>query len=281
MSNPHYIGYHFTVEPKEPGAEILLAQLSDTSFESFEETETGLSAYVQKQFWAEDILEGIPILQSDAFRVGYTVQNIEQVNWNEVWETNFEPIDVNGKCHIRAPFHPATDAEFEIVIEPKMSFGTGHHETTYLMITLLLEEDLKGKTVLDMGSGTAVLAILAEKKGAVSLDAIDIDSWCYENGIENVQRNNCHQIQVLQGDASLLGAKKYDVAIANINRNILLQDIPKYAQNLNGGGKLFLSGFYQSDLKDIEAVCNQNGLFLHKSLEKNNWIGARFDLISH
>lgn len=278
MSNPHYIGYHFTVEPKEPGAEILLAQLGDTPFESFEETETGLSAYVQKQFWAEDILEGIPILQSDAFRVGYTVQNIEQVNWNEIWETNFEPIDVNGKCHIRAPFHPATDAEFEIVIEPKMSFGTGHHETTYLMITLLLEEDLKGKTVLDMGSGTAVLAILAEKKGAVSLDAIDIDSWCYENGIENVQRNNCHQIQVLQGDASLLGAKKYDVAIANINRNILLQDIPKYAQNLNGGGKLFLSGFYQSDLKDIEAVCNQNGLFLHKSLEKNNWIGARFDL---
>ncbi len=278
MSNPHYIGYHFTVEPKEPGAEILLTQLSDTPFESFEETETGLSAYVQKQFWTEDILKGIPILQSDAFRVGHTVENIEQVNWNEVWETNFEPIDVDGKCHIRAPFHPATDAGFEIVIEPKMSFGTGHHETTFLMITLLLEEDLKGKTVLDMGSGTAVLAILAEKKGAVSLDAIDIDSWCYENGIENVQRNNCHQIQVLHGDASLLGAKKYDVAIANINRNILLQDIPKYAKNLNRGGKLFLSGFYRADLKDIEAVCNQNGLFLHKNLEKNNWVAARFDL---
>lgn len=274
----HYIGYHFSVSPKVPGAEILLAQLSDTAFESFEETESGISAYVQKPFWTEDILNKIPILQSKDFQIRFSIEEIEQVNWNEVWETNFEPIDVDGKCHIRAPFHPATETEFELVIEPKMSFGTGHHETTYLMIKLLLEENLKGKTVLDMGSGTAVLAILAEKKGAVSIDAIDIDTWCYDNGIENVHRNNCHQIQVLQGDASLLGTKKYDVIIANINRNILLQDISKYARNMNRNGKLFLSGFYQSDLKDIETVCNQHGLFLHKKLEKNNWIGARFDL---
>jgi ribosomal protein L11 methyltransferase len=280
MSNPSYIGYHFTVTPKEPGAEILLAELSDTPFESFEETETGISAYVQKQFWTADILKDIPILHSEVFQVSFTSQEIEQINWNEAWESNFEPIEVDGKCRIRAPFHPATGTEFEIVIEPKMSFGTGHHETTFSMIKLLLEEDLKGKTVLDMGSGTAVLAILAEKKGAVSIDAIDIDSWCYENGIENVQRNNCHQIRVLQGDASLLGAKKYDVIIANINRNILLQDIPKYVRNLNRNGKLFLSGFYQSDLKDIEAVCNENGLFFQGNLEKNKWIAAKFDLTS-
>lgn len=274
----HYVGYHFSVSPKVPGADILLAQLSDTAFESFEETESGISAYVQKPFWTEGILNEIPILQSKDFQIRFSIEEIEQVNWNEAWETNFEPIDVDGKCHIRAPFHPATGTEFELVIEPKMSFGTGHHETTYLMIKLLLEENLKGKTVLDMGSGTAVLAILAEKKGAVSIDAIDIDSWCYENGIENVQRNNCHQIQVLLGDVSLLGTKKYDVIIANINRNILLQDIPKYAKSIHQGGKLFLSGFYQSDLQDIEAVCNQNGLFLHKNIEKNNWIGAKFDL---
>ncbi|MDP2060887.1 MAG: 50S ribosomal protein L11 methyltransferase [Flavobacteriaceae bacterium] len=280
MSNPNYIGYHFTVTPKEPGVEILLAELSDTPFESFEETESGISAFVQMKFWTEDILKDVPILQSKTFQVSFTTQDIEQVNWNEVWETNFEPIDVDGKCHIRAPFHPPTGVEFEIVIEPKMSFGTGHHETTFSMIKLLLEEDLKGKTVLDMGSGTAVLAILADKKGAVSIDAIDIDSWCYENGIENVQRNNCRQIQVLQGDASLLGTKKYDVIIANINRNILLEDISKYARNLNRNGQLFLSGFYQSDLKDIEVVCNENGLFLQGNLEKNNWIAAKFDLTS-
>ncbi|PJB12353.1 MAG: 50S ribosomal protein L11 methyltransferase [Flavobacteriales bacterium CG_4_9_14_3_um_filter_40_17] len=280
MSNPHYIGYHFTVIPKEPGAEILLAELSDTPFESFEETKTGISAYVQKKFWKEDILKDIPILHSENFQVSFTSQEIEQINWNKAWESNFEPIEVDSKCRIRAPFHPPATVEFEIVIEPKMSFGTGHHETTFSMIKLLLEEDLKGKTVLDMGSGTAVLAILAEKKGAVSIDAIDTDSWCYENGIENVQRNNCHQIQVLQGDASLLGTKKYDVIIANINRNILLQDISKYAQNLNQNGKLFLSGFYLSDLQDIESVCNENGLFFQKNLEKNNWIAAKFNLTS-
>jgi len=280
MSNPHYIGYHFTVIPKEPGAEILLAELSDTPFESFEETKTGISAYVQKKFWKEDILKDIPILHSENFQVSFTSQEIEQINWNKAWESNFEPIEVDSKCRIRAPFHPPATVEFEIVIEPKMSFGTGHHETTFSMIKLLLEEDLKGKTVLDMGSGTAVLAILAEKKGAVSIDAIDTDSWCYENGIENVQRNNCHQIQVLQGDASLLGTKKYDVIIDNINRNILLQDISKYAQNLNQNGKLFLSGFYLSDLQDIESVCNENGLFFQKNLEKNNWIAAKFNLTS-
>jgi len=280
MSNPHYIGYHFTVIPKEPGAEILLAELSDTPFESFEETKTGISAYVQKKFWKEDILKDIPILHSENFQVSFTSQEIEQINWNKAWESNFEPIEVDSKCRIRAPFHPPATVEFEIVIEPKMSFGTGHHETTFSMIKLLLEEDLKGKTVSDMGSGTAVLAILAEKKGAVSIDAIDTDSWCYENGIENVQRNNCHQIQVLQGDASLLGTKKYDVIIANINRNILLQDISKYAQNLNQNGKLFLSGFYLSDLQDIESVCNENGLFFQKNLEKNNWIAAKFNLTS-
>ena len=195
MSNS-YIGYHFTIEPKELGSEILIAELGEKAFESFTETETGIDAFVQKDLWDETILEDIFILQSEEFKISYTFEEIEQINWNEEWEKNFEPIDVDGNCHVRAPFHPKTDAEFDIVIEPKMSFGTGHHETTHMMIQHLLDMDVAGLKTLDMGCGTAILAILAEMKGAQPIDAIDIDNWCYLNSIENAQRNNCEHISV-------------------------------------------------------------------------------------
>ena len=184
MSNT-YLGYHFTVEPKELGCEILVAELGEKPFESFIETEFGVTAYVQKDLWNPTILDDIYLLSSPEFTISYTVEEIEQVNWNEEWEKNFDPIDVDGKCHVRAPFHPKTDAEFDIVIEPKMSFGTGHHETTHMMIQHLLETNLVNKKTLDMGCGTAILAILAEMKGAKPIDAIDIDNWCYLNSIEN------------------------------------------------------------------------------------------------
>ncbi|HRM13442.1 MAG TPA: 50S ribosomal protein L11 methyltransferase, partial [Flavobacterium sp.] len=186
MSNI-YIGYHFTIEPKDSssseqakqlGSEILIAELGEKAFESFTETETGISAFVQKDLWDEMILDDIHILQSEEFTIDYSFEEIEQVNWNEEWEKNFEAIDVDGNCHVRAPFHPKTDAEFDIVIEPKMSFGTGHHETTHMMIQHLLEMDVTGMKTLDMGCGTAILAILAEMKGAQPIDAIDIDNWC-------------------------------------------------------------------------------------------------------
>lgn len=232
MSNS-YIGYHFTIEPKELGSEILIAELGEKAFESFTETETGIDAFVQKDLWDETILDDVYILQSEEFKIDYTFEEIEQVNWNEEWEKNFEPIEVDGKCHVRAPFHPKTDAEFDIVIEPKMSFGTGHHETTHMMIQHVLEMDVKGLKTLDMGCGTAILAILAEMKGAQPIDAIDIDNWCYLNSIENAERNHCQQISVYEGDAALLKDKKYDLIIANINRNILLNDMQSYVDCLN------------------------------------------------
>jgi ribosomal protein L11 methyltransferase len=275
MSNV-YIGYHFTISPLELGSEILIAELGEKTFESFIETETGISAFVQKDLWNENILEDIQILSNPEFKIEYTFEEIEQVNWNEEWEKNFEPIDVDGKCHVRAPFHEKTNAEFDIVIEPKMSFGTGHHETTHMMIQHLLETDLVGKKTLDMGCGTAILAILAEMKGAQPIDAIDIDNWCYLNSIENAERNNCKHISVYEGDASLLVGKKYDIIIANINRNILLNDMQQYVTCLNENGILFLSGFYTEDIPVISESCTSKGLTYVKQFERNNWVALKF-----
>ncbi len=275
MSNI-YIGYHFTVEPKELGSEILIAELGETPFESFIETENGLSAYIQKQYWNENILNDIQILSSPEFKIDYTFEEIEQVNWNEEWEKNFEPIDVDDTCRVRAPFHEKTAAKYDIVIEPKMSFGTGHHETTFMMIQHLLETDVENKKTLDMGCGTAILAILAEMKGAQPIDAIDIDNWCYLNSIENAERNNCSKITVYEGDAALLEGKKYDVIIANINRNILLNDMQQYVQCLNKDGILLLSGFYEEDIPAIDACCTEKGLTFAKKLSRNNWVSLKY-----
>lgn len=276
MSNS-YIGYHFTIEPKELGSEILIAELGEKAFESFTETETGIDAFVQKDLWDETILEDIFILQSEEFKISYTFEEIEQINWNEEWEKNFEPIDVDGNCHVRAPFHPKTDAEFDIVIEPKMSFGTGHHETTHMMIQHLLDMDVAGLKTLDMGCGTAILAILAEMKGAQPIDAIDIDNWCYLNSIENAQRNNCEHISVYEGDAALLTGKQYDLIIANINRNILLNDMQSYVDCLNPKGTLLLSGFYEEDIPFLDTSCTEKGLTFVKKLQRNNWVSLKYN----
>jgi ribosomal protein L11 methyltransferase len=275
MSNL-YIGYHFTISPLVLGSEILIAELGEKAFESFIETETGISAYVQKELWSTAILEDIYILENPEFTITYSFEEIEQVNWNEEWEKNFEPINVDGKCHVRAPFHEKTTAEFDIIIEPKMSFGTGHHETTHMMIQHLLETDCTNKKTLDMGCGTAILAILAEMKGAQPIDAIDIDNWCYLNSIENAERNNCHHITVYEGDATLLVGKKYDLIIANINRNILINDMQVYVDCLNEKGILFLSGFYTEDIPVISESCLSKGLAYVKQFERNNWVALKF-----
>jgi ribosomal protein L11 methyltransferase len=271
-----YLAYHFSVEPKELGSEILIAELGEKPFESFIETDNGFSAYIQKELRTEDILNDIYLLSSPEFTISFIVEEIEQVNWNEEWEKNFEPIDVDGKCHVRAPFHPKTNAEFDIVIEPKMSFGTGHHETTHMMIQHLLEIDITNKKTLDMGCGTSILAILAEMKGAKPIDAIDIDNWCYLNSIENAERNNCHEITVYEGDATLLKDKNYDVIIANINRNILLNDMQQYVDSLKKDGILLLSGFYTEDIPFIDASCTEKGLTFVKKFERNNWVSLKY-----
>ena len=276
MSNIVYIEYSFKVEPLQPASDILIAELGEAGFESFVENEEGVLAYIQKTDWNVAIIEQIDILKNDLFKIEYQYKEIEQQNWNATWEQNFNPIQVGEKCVVRAPFHEKPKVEFDIVIEPKMSFGTGHHETTHMMLQHILDHDFKGKSVLDMGSGTGVLAILTAMKGANVIDAIDIDNWCYLNAKENVVRNNCEQIKVYEGDSGLLGNQKYDVIIANINRNILLADIPKYAQCLKKNGMLFLSGFYTEDIPLISSKCNEVALNFEKNLEKNNWVAVKY-----
>ena len=276
MSETTYIGCYFKVKPLQPAVEILIAELGLAGFESFVETEEGLTAYIKKQDWNPSILDDIQILNSNEFSISYTIEEIEQVNWNQEWEKNFNPIIVDDLCTIRAPFHEKPNTTFDIVIEPKMSFGTGHHETTHMMIQHILNNDFKDKSVLDMGCGTGVLAILSELKGAKPIDAIDVDNWCYLNSLENVERNCCNHISVYEGDAGLLGNKKYDIIIANINRNILLNDIKTYASCLNKNGMLFLSGFYKEDISVIEDACNRNMLKLDEKLERNNWVSLKF-----
>lgn len=271
-----YLEFDFKVSPLEIGRDILIAELGYAGFESFVETEDGVTAYIQQNDWNESLLNEIEILKNSDFQISFTRKEIEQVNWNEEWEKNFEPILVDDICSVRAPFHPKPDVQFDIVIEPKMSFGTGHHETTHMMIQHILKNDWQDKKVLDMGCGTAVLAILAEMKGAQPIDAIDIDNWCYLNSIENAERNNCKHLTVYEGDASLLQGKKYNTIIANINRNILLNDMKVYASCLPENGELYLSGFYTEDLKAIEKECNKHGLNLVEYLTRNNWVGAKF-----
>jgi ribosomal protein L11 methyltransferase len=271
-----YIAYYFTARPLQPAVEILIAELSDAGFESFLETNEGLTAYIQKEHWNDAILNDIQILHSEAFKIEFTFEEIAQTNWNVEWEKNFHPIIVDDICLVRAPFHERLDTLYDIVIEPKMSFGTGQHETTYLMIQHILKNDLKDKSVLDMGCGTGVLAILAELKGAKPIDAIDIDNWCYRNSLENVERNGCQYISVFEGDIGMIKNNKYDVIIANINRNVLLSDIKSYAISLNKNGSLFLSGFYVEDIAIIEKECNRNMLKLEEKLEKNNWVALNF-----
>jgi len=274
-----YLAYNFTVSPKEPATEILIAELGLAGFESFVENENGVIAYIKKEEFSDTILDDINILKNDEFQTSYTKEEIVQVNWNTEWEKNFKPIQVDDQVSIRAPFHQNPNLKYDIVIEPKMSFGTGHHETTHMMIQHLIELDLKDKTVLDMGCGTGILAIFAEMKGAKPIDAIDIDTWCYENSIENCERNKCEHISIFEGDASLLINRKYDLIIANINRNILLSDIRIYANCLNDNGILLLSGFYQEDIAIIDTEASKYRLKLENIIERNNWVALKYALL--
>ena len=271
-----YIEYNFIVTPQEPATEILIAELGSVGFESFVENENGVTAYIQKDDWNSEVLKDIFILTSDEFSIEYKHKEIEQTNWNAEWEKNFQQIQVDDLVSIRAPFHENPNLKYDIVIEPKMSFGTGHHETTHMMVQHLLQLELKNKKVLDMGCGTGILAIFAEMKGANPTDAIDIDNWCYQNSLENVERNNCHHISVFEGDSSLLVNKKYDLIIANINRNILLMDMSIYTECLNDNGILLLSGFYQDDIPLIDTEVSKYGLKLEHFIERNNWVALKY-----
>jgi len=276
-----YIACTFEVAPLQPASDLLIAELGGLGFESFQETDTGVVAYVNKAFWEPSLLEQLEVYQYEGFTFSYTSKEIPQQNWNAQWEENFSPIQVANSCVVRAPFHEKPSVRYDIVIEPKMSFGTGHHETTHMMLDHILDLDCEGKTVLDMGSGTGVLAILAAMKGAKDVDAIDIDHWCYLNATENVQRNDCAFIKVYEGTADLLSeqpfdAKKYQIVLANINRNILLEDMAKYVSLLSPKGHLLMSGFYDQDLGMIKEKAQSLGLEYIRHNEKNDWVAAVF-----
>ena len=253
-------------------AEILVAELAEYPFESFVIEIDALKAYIPHERMA-DCYDRVEALLA-RYGVGehhYIV--IESQNWNALWESNFPPVEVDGVVAIRAPFHePYPDYRFDIVITPKMSFGTGHHATTYLMSRTTASRDFTGKRVLDMGSGTGVLAIIAAKCGAESVDAVDIDEWAYENCVENCAENGVgDKVAAYLGDVRQIHGKKYDAILANINRNILLGDMPHYVESLNEGGELIMSGILEGDISTIRSRAEGLGLTFVNSDLKDEW----------
>jgi len=265
------------LDPPQPATEIFIAALAEIGFESFEETATGVRAYVREADWDAEAFAALPYLHSPDWQASFTVEALETQNWNAVWEASYQPIRVGDRCVVRAPFHEAPDppVDYDLVIAPKMSFGTGHHQTTWLMLGFVLDLDVEGRSVLDMGSGTGVLGILAARKGASRVMAIDIDPWSYENCRENAERNGHPEIEVIEGDASQIHGR-FDLVLANINKNVLLADLPAYADALNPGGTLLISGFYRSDLKDLQGAAGKLGLQPAGEREKDQWVAARF-----
>ena len=278
-----YLEVTFTTHPcNETVNDVVSALAGDIGFESFVECEGGIQAYIQQALFNKEVLdEMISEFPIPNAKVEYTVKEAEDKNWNEEWEKNFfQPIIIGDRCVIHSTFHrDIPQAEYDIVINPQMAFGTGHHETTSLIIGELLDNDLKGKSLLDMGCGTSILAILARMRGAAPCTAVDIDEWCVRNSLENIELNGVDRISVFQGDASLLKDQgPFDVIIANINRNILLNDMKRYVSCMHPGSELYMSGFYVDDIPVIQAEAEHNGLrFVHHK-EKNRWAAVKFVL---
>ena len=276
-----YFEVTFTTSPcNETVNDVVSALAGEIGFESFVEWENGVQAYIQQSLFDEEALKSMvadfPLPDTT---IEYTVVEAEDKDWNEEWEKNFfQPIVIGDRCCIHSTFHKDTpQTEYEILINPQMAFGTGHHETTSSIISELLEADLQGKSVLDMGCGTSILAILASMRGADPITAIDIDDWCVNNSRDNIALNGINNITVEWGDANLLkGRAPFDVIIANINRNILLADMAQYAACMHPGSELFMSGFYVQDIPVIQEKAESLGMeFIHHR-EKNNWAAVKF-----
>ena len=281
MNSQEYIEVSMKISPfSEENAEILMAELDELPFESFTVEEPCLKGYIQKDSYSAQMMKLVLSGLDLEFGVEFTSTLIPPCNWNALWEEQFTPIVVDGKCTIKATFHKGLKrTRFNITIDPKMAFGTGHHQTTYMMCRALLENEsaIKGKVIMDMGCGTAILAILAAKMGAAHTYGIDIDAIAAVSAFDNARLNKVSRhVETYCGDASLLQMGKYDVLLANINRNILLEDIPTYSRSLKKGGLLIVSGFYEEDLPMISGVAAQAGLEFVKSDSMDNWCCARF-----
>ena len=273
----NYTKISFKLTPdSEENREILVAVLSDLAFESFDETEDQVEGFVPGESFNFDEMNAIT--STLPFSVETQNEMIPDQNWNEVWEKNyFKPLLIGGRCLVRAPFHTEYEpAEFELVIEPKMAFGTGNHETTTQMAEQILKMELTGKTVLDMGCGTGILGMLASLKGAKSITAIDIDKWSFESTVENARLNNISNLEAKLGDASLLDSETYEVIFANIHKNVIISDLPASEKVLQPGGQLYLSGFYTHDMPDVREKAESLGLQETGFHEKNNWVVYSF-----
>lgn len=269
-----YIELRLELDPEYN--EILMAELAEISFESFVEEENELLAYIPENDFSENAIKKI-FTQFPDFKVKYSFKTLETVNWNEEWEKNYQPIEVMNLVRVRASYHTQDpNFKYDIVIDPKMSFGTGHHETTTMVMQLQLGLNHNQKSVLDVGSGTGILAILAEKLGATQLTAFDIEEWAYLNATENITLNDCKHINVFQGTINDCPIAQYDIVLANINRNILLAEIPTYTRFLTEDGTLIVSGFYENDAIDIIAKAKESGLYIVEQKILNQWAAIRF-----
>jgi len=273
-----YIRCILELQPLQPSTDIFIAALSELGYESFEETDRGLEAYIQEPDWDESAFLRIPFLHNEAWEVNTHWEVVEPENWNSVWERDYKPIDVRGKCVVRAPFHAERDdVDYDIVISPKMSFGTGHHQTTRLMLDYLLDLEVGGASVLDVGTGTGVLAILCGLKGAQGITGIDIDPWSVENAVENAERNGQNGIEVLEGSMHRVAGRQFDVVLANINRNALAELMPNFTGALREGGKLLISGFYEEDLPYLKQEAAAHGLLYSSYRVSDLWTAASFE----
>ncbi|MBN3034087.1 MAG: 50S ribosomal protein L11 methyltransferase [Bacteroidales bacterium] len=259
------------------GTERLIALLSLEGFEGFREEDDRLLAYIPSDRFSMERLNKKGFLAEEGIRsVSFGI--IPETNWNEVWESGFHPVEIAGRVYVRAPFHEKRDGfEFDLIIEPKMSFGTAHHETTGLMMEMLLDMDLADKDVADAGCGTGILAILAEKLGSRMILAFDNDEWAYRNALENTSRNGCRRIRVVHGDASQLKATTFDCILANINRNVLIRDIHEYTRSLGKGGHLLMSGFLQEDRGIIDEAACKEGLHIIRERTRNSWVAVGYE----
>ncbi|MCA5005777.1 50S ribosomal protein L11 methyltransferase [Sphingobacterium bovistauri] len=258
--------------------DLLIAELADIGFDTFEDAENGFSGYIPSSNLDLQALETLLLGKVVDYHLDYTVADIKEENWNALWESNFNPIIVDGMCYVRATFHESKpEYNYEIIIDPKMSFGTGHHQTTSMMLSYILENEFKDKKVLDMGCGTGILAIFASKKDANTVLAVDYDDICVESVKENSELNNIENIEAMLGSKEVIADKKFNTILANINRNILLDQLSTYAACLEQKGELYISGFYEiEDLPILKAACANNDLTFvsHKTLDK--WCAAKF-----